>query len=71
MPVPDPRRNSVYRMIRLVMLIDLVAGLALVAAGGLILREPPVMTAGAGLAAVGLVLFLVFGRLARRAAERG
>jgi hypothetical protein len=67
-PGPDPRRDIGYRLIQMLMLADLAVGLALLAAGALWLDQPALVTVGAGLAAIGLALFLFFRRLAARAA---
>ena len=63
----EPRREPIYRLIRLLMLADLAAGLALAAVGAW-LGQGPLLAFGAVLAAIGLGLFLLFGRLAARAA---
>ena len=71
MAAMDPRRDSIYRLIRLVFLADMVGGLLLAALAGWVWDSPPVALASALLAATGLLLFLFFGVLARRAAARG
>lgn len=71
MAAMDPRRDGLYRLIRLVFLADMVGGLLLAALAGWVWNAPPVALAGGLLAATGLLLFLFFGRLARRAAARG
>ncbi len=66
----DPRRDSIYRLIRWLFLADTVGGLLLVGVATWMWPSPPAALAGAGLAAVGLLLFLFFGALARGAAGR-
>jgi hypothetical protein len=66
----DPRRDRLYRAIRWLFLADLVGGLLLVGLAVWVWPSPALIVAGAGLAGVGLVLFLFFGALARRAARR-
>ena len=64
----EPRADPIYRLIRLLMLVDLAAGIGL-ALAGVALGQPALAMTGIGLAAVGLCLWLFFGRLARRAAR--
>jgi hypothetical protein len=64
----DPRQDATYRLIRLLLLGDVVVGLAMIAGGALWLAQPAVVMVGAGLAAIGLALFLFFRRLAAQAA---
>lgn len=68
---PNPRRDGVYRAIRLLMAIDVALGLALAALGAFLLEVRAIAIAGLGLAAVGAALFLFFAALGRRAAGRG
>jgi hypothetical protein len=70
MATMDPRRDSIYRLIRWLFLADIVGGLLLAGLGTWMWPSPPAALAGAGLAAIGLLLFFFFGALARRAAGR-
>jgi hypothetical protein len=66
----DPRRDNLYRAIRWLFLADIVAGLLLVGLATWVWPVPAAALAGAGLAGIGVLLFLFFGVLARRAAAR-
>ena len=62
----DPRRDSLYRLIRWLFLADIVGGLLLAGLAAWVWPAPAAALAGAGLAGVGLLMFLFFGALARR-----
>jgi len=66
----DPRRDSVYRLIRWLFLFDIVGGLLLAGLASWVWPSPAAALAGTGLAGIGVLLFLFFGRLGRRAAGR-
>jgi hypothetical protein len=66
----DPDREPIYRLIRRLMLFDLLLGVVLFAAVGPIWHIPGLQIAGAILAAIGLALYVFFGRLAARARTR-
>lgn len=66
----DPRNSGIYRIIRVVFGADLVIGLALAAAGYWLWDRVEIWTAGLGLAAVGLLMLLLFPILMRGSATR-
>ena len=57
-------------MIRRLMLLDLLLGVVLFAIVGPVWHIPSLQIAGAILAAIGLALYVFFGRLAARARSR-
>ncbi|WP_151179842.1 hypothetical protein [Hypericibacter terrae] len=65
-PGSDPRSSGIYRIIRVVFGADLVIGVALAAAGYWLWDRVEIWTAGLGLAAVGLLMLLLFPILMRR-----
>jgi hypothetical protein len=69
-PKPDPGGEPIYRLIRRLMLFDLLLGIVLFAIVGPIWHIPSLQIAGAILAAIGLALYVFFGRLAARARSR-
>jgi hypothetical protein len=69
-PTPDPGGEPIYRLIRRLMLFDLLLGVVLFAIVGPIWHIPSLQIAGAILAAIGLALYVFFGRLAARARNR-
>jgi hypothetical protein len=69
-PDADPGREPIYRLIRRLMLFDLLLGVVLFAIVGPIWHIPTLQIAGAILAAIGLALYVFFGRLAARARSR-
>jgi hypothetical protein len=69
-PQADPAREPIYRAIRWLMAVDMVLGVGLVAFGGEIFGTSSIRYAGAALALIGAVLFLLLGRLARQARDR-
>ena len=66
----DPGREPIYRQIRRLMLFDLLLGVVLFAIVGPVRHIPSLQIAGAMLAAIGLALYVFFGRLAARARTR-
>ena len=66
----DPRREGIYRVIRLIALADVVIGLALVFFEEPVLGTANYRYAGLGLAVIGIVVFAFFTRLAALAARR-
>jgi hypothetical protein len=66
----DPGREPIYRLIRRLMLFDLLLGVVLFAIVGPVWHIPSLQIAGAILAAIGLALYVFFGRLAARARAR-
>ena len=64
---PPASRELVLRTIRLLMLVDIAIGGALVLLGLFVLDLPALAIAGAFLACMGLGLVVLFGALARRA----
>ena len=61
----DPGREPIYRLIRRLMLFDLLLGVVLFAIVGPIWHIPGLQIAGRRyLAAIGLALYVFFGRLA-------
>ena len=66
-PGGDPGREPIYRLIRRLMLFDLLLGVVLFAVVGPLWHIPGLQIAGAILAAIGLALYIFFGRLAARA----
>ena len=66
-PDGDPGREPIYRLIRRLMLFDLLLGVVLFAIVGPLWHIPGLQIAGAILAAIGLALYVFFGRLAARA----
>jgi hypothetical protein len=69
-PNADPGREPIYRVIRRLMLLDLLLGVVLFAIVGPVWHIPSLQIAGAILAAIGLALYVFFGRLAARARSR-
>lgn len=69
-PPTPPTREPVYRIIRLLMLFDLLLGLVLLVVAGPLWGLPSLQVAGLFLALIGGGLYLFFGRLAARAARR-
>ena len=69
-PDADPGREPIYRLIRRLMLFDLLLGVILFAIVGPVWHIPGLQIAGAILAAIGLALYVFFGRLAARARSR-
>jgi hypothetical protein len=69
-PEGNPAREPIYRIIRWLMATDTALGLGLVAFGGEIFGTRSIRYAGAVLALIGAVLFLLLGRLARQARDR-
>jgi hypothetical protein len=70
-PESDPGREPIYRLIRRLMLFDLLLGVVLFAIVGPIWHIPGLQIAGAILAAIGLALYVFFGRLAARQRAHG
>ena len=70
-PAVDPGREPIYRLIRRLMLFDLLLVVILFAIVGPIWHIPSLQIAGAILAAIGLALYVFFGRLAARQRARG
>ncbi|MGH6883390.1 hypothetical protein [Hypericibacter sp.] len=66
----SPKNSGIYRIIRIVFGADLVIGLALAAAGFWLWDRIEIWTAGLGLAAVGLLMLLLFPILMRRSGPR-
>jgi hypothetical protein len=66
----DPGREPIYRLIRRLLLFDLLLGVVLFAIVGPVWHIPSLQIAGAILAAIGLALYVFFGRLAARARGR-
>jgi hypothetical protein len=66
----DPAREPIYRAIRWLMAVDMVLGVVLAAFGGEIFGTSSIRYAGAILALIGAVLFLLLGRLAQQARDR-
>ncbi len=69
-PGSDPRSSGIYRIIRVVFGADLAIGLALAVAGYWLWNRVEIWTAGLGLAAVGLLMLLLFPILMRRSGPR-
>ena len=63
-------REPIYRTIRLLLLFDLVLGLALLVVAGPLWGLPSLQIAGGILALIGGGLYLFFGRLAARAGRK-
>jgi hypothetical protein len=70
-PSSTPKREPIYRVIRGLMLFDLVLGLALLLLAGPLWHMPGLQVAGAILAAIGGGLYWLFGWLAARSRSRG
>lgn len=70
-PQPPPRREFVYRMIQILMLGDVLLGLALLVLGLFVFDFPALAVGGAVLACMGLGLALVYRMLARRLVSSG
>lgn len=66
---PPASREFVFRTIRLLMLVDIAIGGALVLLGLFVLDFPGLAIAGAFLACMGVGLAVLFGALARRASD--
>jgi hypothetical protein len=66
----DPRRDGVYKVIRLVALMDVVIGLAVLILGGAVLGTTDYRYLGLGMAIAGGGVFVFFTRLAAQAARR-
>ena len=66
----DPRRSGIYRVIRLVALLDLAFGLAVLLLGPAFLGTDAYRDVGLGLAIAGVVVFAFFTWLAVQAARR-
>jgi hypothetical protein len=66
-----PEREPIYRVIRGLMLFDLVLGLALLFLAGPLWHMPSLQVAGAILAVIGGGLYWLFGWLAARSRARG
>ena len=66
---PPASREFVLRTIRLLMLLDIAIGGALVLLGLFVLDFPGLAIAGAFLACMGVGLAVLFGALARRASD--
>jgi hypothetical protein len=69
-PMPEPRRERIYHLIRWVFGADLAIGLGLAGAGYWIWQAPQLWIFGLGLAVVGLSMLLLFGFLRRQAEMR-
>jgi len=65
-----PSREPIYRTIRLLLLFDLLLGLALLVVAGPLWGLPSLQIAGGILALIGGGLYLFFGRLAARAGRK-
>jgi hypothetical protein len=65
-----PAREPIYRTIRLLLLFDLLLGLALLVVAGPLWGLPSLQIAGLFLVLIGGGLYLFFGRLAARASRR-
>jgi len=63
-------REPIYRTIRLLLLFDLLLGLALLVVAGPLWGLPSLQIAGGILALIGGGLYLFFGRLAARAGRK-
>ena len=63
-------REPIYRTIRLLLLFDLLLGLALLVVAGPLRGLPSLQIAGGILALIGGGLYLFFGRLAARAGRK-
>jgi hypothetical protein len=70
LPPGGPQREPIYRMISLLMIMDLVIGLALIVYGLAVADAPAIAWAGLGLAGIGALLFVFFRALAARAGRR-
>lgn len=66
----DPEKSGIYRVIRLVAIIDLLAGLGFLFLGPLLLGTNDFFYLGLGLALAGAVIFIFFTILAAKAAGR-
>lgn len=66
----QPQREPIYRAIRLVAVLDVVIGLAIVFLGEPILGTADYRYVGLGLAAIGAIVFAFFTRLASLAGRR-
>ena len=69
--MPRPKREPIYRMIRLLMAADLLLGLVLMLFAAPFFGIPGLRLAGGILAAIGAVLYFFFGRLAKQARQSG
>jgi hypothetical protein len=67
---PDPRRSGIYRTIRLVAVLDMAMGLALLLLGPWLLGTEDFRYLGLGLTIAGALVFAVFTWLAAQAARR-
>jgi len=66
----DPEKSGIYRVIRLVAIIDFLAGLGFLFLGPLLLGTNDFFYLGLGLALAGAFVFIFFTILAARAAGR-
>ena len=69
-PSADPTRDPIYRTIRRLMLIDILLGLFLLLFGGPVFGLQALTIIGAGMALIGVALYVFFGRLAESAWSR-
>ena len=69
-PSADPTRDPIYRTIRRLMLIDILLGLFLLLFGGPVFGIQAFTIIGAGMAVIGVALYVFFGRLAESARSR-
>lgn len=67
----NPARDSIYRFIQGLMVVDMGVGAGLVLAGFLLGPRRDLILVGAGLGIIGGALFLFFRALARKATARG
>ncbi len=67
LPIDDPGREPIYRMIRIAMAIDALVGLLLVVFGPSMTGTDGLRILGAALLIIGAGLYWFFGRLAAKA----
>ena len=67
LPVDDPSREPIYRIIRIAMAVDAMVGLLLVVFGPSLTGTDGLRILGAALFIIGAGLYWFFGRLAARA----
>lgn len=67
LPARGPQREPIYRMIAVLMILDIVVGIGLIVYGQLVADSASIALAGLGLAVIGAVMFGFFRLLAARA----
>ena len=67
---PPLPKDGIYRIILLVLVVDIVAGVVIAILGDTLLQDPAVNTFGAAMALIGAAFYVLFRILGAREAKR-